>query len=158
MHTIDLRSDTVTRPSDEMRQVMAQAVVGDDVLGDDPTVKELQDHVANLFGREAALFVPSGTMGNQLCLVAHAQPGWEMLCERECHIINYEAGGPAVHANLLVNLITTPYGMITAEMVRCPRTRSSACGPCAMSLDSPSISMAHVFGMPTWQLGYPWQS
>jgi threonine aldolase len=115
-----------------MRQVMAQAVVGDDVLGDDPTVIELQDYVANLFEREAALFVPSGTMGNQLCLVAHAQPGWELLCERECHVINYEAGGPAVHANLLVNLLTTPYGMITADTVRqnvrqinvhCPRTK-----------------------------------
>ncbi len=132
MHTIDLRSDTVTRPSDEMRQVMARAVVGDDVLGDDPTVKELQDYVANLFEREAALYVPSGTMGNQICLVAHAQPGWELLCERECHVINYEAGGPAVHANLLVNLLTTPYGMITADTVRanirhidvhCPRTK-----------------------------------
>ena len=107
MKIIDFRSDTVTRPSPEMRQVIMNAVVGDDVFDDDPTVKELERHVADLLGKEAALFVPSGTMGNQICLKAHSQPGWELLCDRQCHIVNYEAGGPAVHSNLLVNLITT---------------------------------------------------
>jgi threonine aldolase len=118
MHVIDLRSDTVTRPSAEMRQAIANAVVGDDVLGDDPTVKELERYIADLFGREAALFMPSGTMANQVCLKVHSQPGWELLCDRECHVVNYECAGPAVHSGLLVNLLTTERGMITADMVR----------------------------------------
>src|SRR3972149_3913295 len=82
MKTIDLRSDTVTRPSDEMRRAMATAEVGDDVLGDDPTVKRLEQYVADLFEREASLYVPSGTMANQICLKANSRPGWELLCER----------------------------------------------------------------------------
>lgn len=135
MDTIDLRSDTVTRPGDDMRRAMASAEVGDDVLGDDPTVKELEEHVAGLFEREAALYVPSGTMGNQVCLKVQSQPGWELLCDRECHIVNYEAAGPVVHSGLLVNLITTEYGMLTADMVRslirpknlhCPLTKMVA--------------------------------
>ncbi|HWR83768.1 MAG TPA: low-specificity L-threonine aldolase [Candidatus Deferrimicrobium sp.] len=132
MKVIDLRSDTVTKPSPAMRQAMFVAEVGDDVFGDDPTVKELERFVAQLFEREAALFVPSGTMGNQVCLKVHSQPGWELLCDRESHIVNYEAAGPAVHSSLLVNLLTTERGMITAEMVRanvrpdnihCPQTK-----------------------------------
>jgi len=110
MKTIDLRSDTVTRPSEEMRQVMAAAVVGDDVLGDDPTVAQLQEYVAELFKREASLYVPSGTMANQICLKANSRHGWELLCDRECHVVNYEVAGPVVHAGLLVNLITTERG------------------------------------------------
>jgi len=118
MKTIDLRSDTVTRPSPAMRQAIATAEVGDDVLGDDPTVQELERCVAALFEKEASLYVPSGTMGNQVSLKALSQPGWELLCDRQCHAVNYEVGGPAVHSQLLVNLITTERGMITAEMVR----------------------------------------
>lgn len=118
MKTIDLRSDTVTRPSKAMRQAIAEAVVGDDVFGDDPTVNELQEYVAGLFEREASLFVPSGTMANQICLRAHSQPGWEMLCDRECHVVCYEQAGPAVHSGLMVNLLDTDRGMVTAEMVR----------------------------------------
>ncbi len=118
MKIIDLRSDTVTKPSPEMRQAMFTAEVGDDVFGDDPTVKELERYVADLFDREASLFVPSGTMGNQVCLKAHSEPGWELLCERDCHIVNYEVAGPAVHSGLLVNLLATERGMITAEMIR----------------------------------------
>jgi threonine aldolase len=132
MKTIDLRSDTVTRPSAEMRQAMFTAEVGDDVFGDDPTVKELENYVAELFGREASLFVPSGTMANQICLKALTRPGWELLCDRDCHVVNYEVAGPAVHSGLLVNLLTTEQGMVTAEMVRsnirpknlhCPETK-----------------------------------
>ncbi|RME31704.1 MAG: aminotransferase class I/II-fold pyridoxal phosphate-dependent enzyme [Candidatus Zixiibacteriota bacterium] len=118
MEIIDLRSDTVTRPSPKMRRAMAEAVVGDDVLGDDPTVQELQTHVAALFDRDAALFVPSGTMANQIALKANSQPGWELLCDRECHVVNYECAGPAIHSGLLVNLLTTEDGMVTANMVR----------------------------------------
>jgi len=132
MNIIDLRSDTVTKPSPEMRRAIFTAEVGDDVFGDDPTVKKLESYVAKLFEREASLFVPSGTMSNQICLKAHSQPGWELLCERECHIVNYEVAGPAVHSGLLVNLLTTERGMIPAEMIRnnirpdnlhCPPTR-----------------------------------
>ncbi|UCD65232.1 MAG: low specificity L-threonine aldolase [Candidatus Zixiibacteriota bacterium] len=135
MKTIDLRSDTVTRPSPEMRQVMMTAEVGDDVFGDDPTVIKLEEYVAALFEKEAALYVPSGTMANQVCLRANSQPGWELLCDRECHIVNYEVAGPVVHSGLLVNLITTEYGMISAEVVRhsirpknvhCPLTKMVA--------------------------------
>lgn len=118
MKVIDLRSDTVTRPSKPMRRAILEAVVGDDVFGDDPTVIELEKHTAGLLGKEAGLFVPSGTMGNQICLKAHSQRGWELLCDRECHIVNYEVAGPAVHSGLLVNLITTEYGMLTADVVR----------------------------------------
>jgi len=132
MKIIDLRSDTVTRPSQEMLQAIFTAKVGDDVFGDDPTVNELEAYVAALFNREASLFVPSGTMGNQTCLYVHAQPGWELLCDRECHVVNYEVAGPVVHSSLLVNLLTTERGMVTADMIRenirpknihCPETR-----------------------------------
>jgi threonine aldolase len=118
MKIIDLRSDTVTRPSPAMREAMMVAEVGDDVFGDDPTVKKLETRVAELFEKEASLYVPSGTMANQICLKANSQPGWELLCERECHVVNYEAAGPVVHAGLLINLLTTEKGMLTAEQVR----------------------------------------
>ncbi len=118
MKTIDLRSDTVTKPSQAMRQAMLTAEVGDDVFGDDPTVIELESFIAELFGRDSSLFVPSGTMANQICLKTNSQPGWELLCERECHLVNYEVAGPAVHAGLLVNLLTTASGSLTAELVR----------------------------------------
>jgi len=101
-----------------MRQAMATAEVGDDVFGDDPTVIALERYVAALFEREAALYVPSGTMANQICLNVQSQPGWELLCDRECHVVNYEAAAPVLHSQLMVNLITTERGMITADMVR----------------------------------------
>jgi threonine aldolase len=89
---IDLRSDTVTRPTEAMRAAMARATVGDDVFDDDPTIHELQDRVAALLGKEAALYVVSGTMGNQLAVRSQVRHGEEVLLERECHIFNYEAG------------------------------------------------------------------
>jgi threonine aldolase len=115
MKYIDLRSDTVTRPSWAMRRAIAEAEVGDDVFGDDPTVIRLEKMVADLFDKEASLFVPSGTMGNQVALKSISEPGWELLCERDCHIVNYEASGPAVHSQLLVNMISTARGVFTAE-------------------------------------------
>jgi threonine aldolase len=92
---IDLRSDTVTKPTAAMRVAIQAAEVGDDVFDEDPTVHRLQERVASLLGKEAALFVPSGTMSNQVAVKAHTQPGDELLCEATCHIYNYEAGGPA---------------------------------------------------------------
>ncbi len=90
--TIDLRSDTVTRPSPGMRQAIASAEVDDDVLGHDPTVLRLEERVAGLLGKEAALFVPSGTMANQMSVRAHAAPGTEVIVERGSHVLNFEAG------------------------------------------------------------------
>lgn len=115
---IDFRSDTVTRPSAAMRKVMAEAEVGDDVFGDDPTVNRLQDRVAELFGKEAALFTPSGTMSNQIVFKAIARPGWELVCERECHIGNYEVAGPAALSGLLVTFLDTERGFFTGDQIQ----------------------------------------
>ncbi len=94
---IDLRSDTVTRPTSAMREAMARAEVGDDVYGEDPTVNALQEEVAALLGKEAALFVPSGTMANQIGIWLHARPGDEVLCGEGAHVMLYEGGaGPAL--------------------------------------------------------------
>jgi len=90
MNIIDLRSDTVTRPTAAMRKAMAEAEVGDDVYRDDPTVNRLQDHAAEIFEREAGLFVPSGTMGNQIAIKVHTRHGQEVICEDRAHILNYE--------------------------------------------------------------------
>jgi len=89
---IDLRSDTVTRPSAGMRRAMAAAEVGDDVFGEDPTTIALQNAVATMLGKEAALFVPSGMMGNQLGIYVHTRPGDEVILDRQSHIFNYESG------------------------------------------------------------------
>ena len=89
---IDLRSDTVTQPTPAMRKVMAEAEVGDDVFGEDPTVNALQETVASLLGKEAALFVPTGTMANQLSIKSHTQPGDEVILEATSHAYNFEGG------------------------------------------------------------------
>src|SRR5690348_70503 len=89
---IDLRSDTVTRPSPGMRKAMAEADVGDDVYGEDPTVNALQERVASLLGKEAAVWVPTGTMANQIALGSLAGMGDEIVCDRNCHVVNYEGG------------------------------------------------------------------
>ncbi len=85
---VDLRSDTVTKPTPEMRQAMAAAEVGDDVYREDPTVNRLEERAAEIFGREAALFVPSGTMGYAIAIKVHTRPGQEVICEERCHIYN----------------------------------------------------------------------
>jgi threonine aldolase len=114
---IDLRSDTVTRPTPGMRAAMAAAEVGDDVFGDDPTVIRLQERVAELLGKEAALFVPSGTMSNQICLRAQTQPGDEIICEANCHIYNYEAGGPAVLSGLMCRTVPGDRGILEVSQL-----------------------------------------
>lgn len=119
---IDLRSDTVTRPSPGMREAMARAVVGDDVFGEDPTVNLLQEHVAGLLGKEAALYVPSGTMGNQTCIKVHTQPGDEVICEKGAHVFNYETGGIAFLSNAQVHAIEGKRGAFgPAEIERAVR-------------------------------------
>ena len=90
MDTIDLRSDTVTKPTAAMRRAMAEAEVGDDVYGEDPTVNRLEKRAAEIFGKEAALFVPTGTMGNQIAVRLHTQHGQEVICERRAHVVDWE--------------------------------------------------------------------
>ncbi|MGH7766097.1 MAG: threonine aldolase family protein [Candidatus Binatia bacterium] len=114
---IDLRSDTVTKPSPEMRRAMAEAEVGDDVFMEDPTVNRLQARAAEIFGREAALFVPSGSMGNLVCLLAHARPGQEVICEENAHVYTNEMASIAGVAGLLPRLIPTEDGIMTWEQV-----------------------------------------
>src|SRR6058998_2542310 len=114
---IDLRSDTVTRPTPGMRAAMHAAEVGDDVFGEDPTVNRLQERVAALLGKEAALFVPSGTMSNQICVRTHTQPGDEMLCEATCHVYLYEAGGAAVHSGVTSRTLEGDYGILDVSQL-----------------------------------------
>ena len=110
---IDLRSDTVTRPTAEMRAAMAAAEVGDDVYGEDPTVNLLERRAAEIFGREAALFVPTGTMGNQIALRLHTQPGQEIICEARSHILDWEMATAAVFSGCLVRAVPTQTGTLT---------------------------------------------
>ena len=115
---IDLRSDTVTKPTPEMRAAMAQAEVGDDVLGDDPTVKELERRTAEVLGKETAVYMPSGTMTNQVAIRTHTEPGDEMLCDDNTHTYFYECGGPAALSGVMVRLLPGVRGIFTAADVR----------------------------------------
>ncbi|MFK8182570.1 MAG: low specificity L-threonine aldolase [Phormidesmis sp.] len=112
---IDLRSDTVTQPTADMRRVMMEAPVGDDVLGDDPSVQELESFVADLLGKEAAVYMPSGTMTNQVALRLHTQPGDEVFLESEAHIYYYEGGGPAALSGVSCRLLTGQGGVFSAQ-------------------------------------------
>ncbi len=114
---IDLRSDTVTRPSEAMRKVMFEAEVGDDVFGDDPTINRFQKYVAELLGKEAAMYMPSGTMTNQVALAVHTSPGDEVYCEVGCHIRNFEGGAPAYLSGVMLNAIHGARGAYTVEDV-----------------------------------------
>jgi threonine aldolase len=114
---IDLRSDTVTRPSAEMRRAMADAEVGDDVFIEDPTVNRLQERAAALFRREAALFVPSGTMGNLTCILGHTRPGQEVICEEAGHIYNYEMASMSAIAGVLPRVVRGEDGILNWETV-----------------------------------------
>jgi threonine aldolase len=110
---IDLRSDTVTKPSPEMRRAMAEAEVGDDVFMEDPTVNRLQERAAQIFGREAALYVPSGSMGNLTCIIAHTRPGQEVVCEEKGHIYNYEMAAMAGIAGVLPRVVSAEDGILS---------------------------------------------
>ncbi len=114
---IDLRSDTVTRPTPEMRRAMAEAEVGDDVYREDPTVNRLQDRAAEMFDREAALLVPSGTMGNQAALKVHTRPGQEVICEARSHIYNYEMGMPGVFSGVVLRTLFADDGIMSWEQI-----------------------------------------
>jgi threonine aldolase len=114
---IDLRSDTVTRPTPEMRRAMAEAEVGDDVFGDDPTVNSLQEYAADLLGKEAGMFVPTGSMGNQVSLGALSRQGDEVICEAGAHFMHYEGGSVAAHLGLVTRPIKGTNGVIDAGEV-----------------------------------------
>jgi len=114
---VDLRSDTVTRPDERMRRAMAEAEVGDDVLGEDPTVRRLEERAAELLGHEAGLYLPSGTMGNQVALHVHGFPGGEVLCDSRSHILHYEMGAMAALSGLLPRTIETAHGQLTPAVV-----------------------------------------
>ncbi len=118
-HVIDLRSDTVTRPTRAMRAAMAEAEVGDDVYGEDPTVNRLQRVAADLLGKEESLFVPSGTMGNLICVLVHAARGQEVILGDESHIYHYEQGGASAVGSCIMHPVATrPDGMLALDAVR----------------------------------------
>jgi threonine aldolase len=115
---INLVSDTVTKPTKEMREIMANALVGDDVFSEDPSVNALQEMAADMFGKEAALFCPSGTMTNQIAIKVHTNPLDEMICDVNSHVYQYETGGYGFHSGIGVNLIEGKNGKFTAEQLK----------------------------------------
>lgn len=131
-NVIDLRSDTVTKPDAGMREAIARAPVGDDVFGDDPTVNALEERVSREFGQEAAVYVPSGTMANLICVSSLTSRGDEMILERQSHIFNYEVGSAAALAGVQANALDGDRGVLTADQIaphireaniHCPATR-----------------------------------
>jgi len=114
---IDLRSDTVTRPTPAMRRAMADAEVGDDVYREDPTVNRLQERAAEIFNREAALFVPSGTMGNQIAIKVHTRPGQEVICEVRAHIYNYEMGMIGAFSGVVQRIVVADGGIMSWSQI-----------------------------------------
>lgn len=122
---IDLRSDTVTKPSPEMRRAMFEAEVGDDVYAEDPTINRLEKRAAEVFGREAALFVPSGTMGNQIAIKLHTTHGQEVVCEERGHVFNYEMAMMAHFSGVVPRTVAAPDGILTWELIQ-PKLRGKS--------------------------------
>ncbi len=115
---IDLRSDTVTRPTPAMRAAMASAEVGDDVYGEDPTVNRLEERAAEIFGREAALFVPTGTMGNQIAVRMHTEHGQEVICESRGHLVDWEMSMVSAFSGCQLRTVEAERGLLTWELIR----------------------------------------
>ncbi|MCR9182287.1 MAG: aminotransferase class I/II-fold pyridoxal phosphate-dependent enzyme [Flavobacteriaceae bacterium] len=115
--TIDLRSDTVTKPTQGMLEAIMNAKVGDDVYKEDPTVNELEARLASMFGKEEALFFPSGSMANQAAIKLHTQPGEQLICDKWAHVYNYEGGGASFNSGVSCKLVNGHRGMITAQQV-----------------------------------------
>lgn len=146
---IDLRSDTVTKPSPGMRTAMASAEVGDDVYGDDPTVNALQNRVAALFGKEAGLFTPTGSLSNQLAIRTLVQPGEELLTETQSHIVRAELGAGAVFSGITTRTWQAPHGILRASD---PLSIASPdAGPYIVSTAAIAIENTHNFGGGTVQ-------
>ncbi|MGY1796446.1 threonine aldolase family protein [Geodermatophilus sp. SYSU D00525] len=112
---VDLRSDTVTKPTPGMRRAMAEAEVGDDVYGEDPAIRALEERVADLFGHETALFVPSGTMGNQIGMRLVCEPGQEVLCDADAHVVTYEMGAAAAVFGISTRTVVSDGGLLSAD-------------------------------------------
>lgn len=115
---IDLRSDTVTMPTPEMRAAMAAAEVGDDVYGEDPTVRKLEERAAEIFGKDAAIFVPTGTMGNQIAIRLHTQHGQEVICEARAHIFDYEMATLAAFSGVMPRTVAGDHGVLRWQHIR----------------------------------------
>src|SRR4051812_36382554 len=124
MDLLDLRSDTVTRPTPGMRKAMAEAEVGDDVYGEDPTTNRLQDRVAQMLGKECAIFVPTGTMANQMALGVLCGPGEEVVCERGSHVFNYEGGSASALWGARLFPVEGPRGVSASVVLEAPLPRS----------------------------------
>src|SRR5271154_7628621 len=120
---IDLRSDPVTRPTPAMREAMASAEVGDDVYSEDPTINRLEKEAAEVFGREASIFVPTGTMGNQIAIRLHTQHGQEVICESRAHIFDWEMAMTAAFSGCQVRTVAGERGILTWPLI------ASAIGP-----------------------------
>ena len=145
---IDLRSDTVTQPTSAMWDAMRAAPLGDDVLGDEPSVQALEAKVADLLGKEAALFTPSGTMANQLAIRGACQPGDEIITHRESHIIHYETGGPAALSGCMIAGVDGEGGLFTADDVKAALRTEDIHDPCSRMV---SVENTHNRGG-----GCPW--
>jgi threonine aldolase len=117
MDTIDLRSDTVTKPTEAMRRAMAEAEVGDDVYGEDPTVNRLEERAAEIFGKEAALFVPTGTMGNQIAIRLHTLHGQEVICERRAHVVDWEMATASAFSGCQLRQVEGERGVLGWERI-----------------------------------------
>ncbi len=136
---VDLRSDTVTRPTPGMRQAMADAEVGDDVYGEDPSVNALEERVAALFGHEAALFVPSGTMGNQIGMRLVCEPGQEVLCDADAHVVTYEMGAAAAIFGISTRTVVSDGGRLDADQLIAqvrPKTDWHLTGTAAIAVEN----------------------
>ncbi len=130
---IDLRSDTVTRPTAAMRRAMAEAEVGDDVYGEDPTVNRLEQRAAEIVGKEAAVFVPSGSMGNTIAVKLHTDPGQEVICDHRAHLLDFELAMTAWFSNCLIRPIITSDGIMRwSEIEAAIKPRSTFCAPTAL--------------------------
>lgn len=145
----DLRSDTLTRPTEAMRQAMAQAAVGDDVFGEDPTVVELETRVAGLLGHEAALFTPSGSMAGQLAVRAHVEPGQELITDDQAHVLRAEMGAAAAISGIASRTWAADHGLLEPDRVR--RLMSPPAGPYQVSTACVVIENTHNFGGGTVQ-------
>ena len=121
---IDFRSDTVTRPTPAMLEAMMKAKVGDDVFGEDPSINELEELAATMFGMEAALFCPSGTMTNQIAIKCHTQPADEVICDESSHVYQYEGGGIAFNSGASVKLLPAVAGMFAVSLIEASAQRA----------------------------------
>ena len=136
---IDLRSDTATKPTPEMLAAMAAAELGDEQAREDPTVNELQRRAAELLGHEAALFLPTATMSNQIALRVLTRPGQQLIAEERTHILIFEAGGPAVHSGLVMHGLPGVAGRILPQQVRAAASAADELQPASIE-----IGRAHV--------------